>query len=126
MHCASRERWVRLAGLIRVVRRQPGLWLLAAVLGLSGCGSADGEREAQSGEQVYQRFCFSCHTAGAAGAPRTGDVDAWRPRIAQGRDVLIRHTIEGMPPGMPAKGLCMQCTDQELIDAVDYMVERSQ
>ncbi len=91
---------------------------------LQGC-SQDDPRPA-SAEATYQRYCFSCHTTGAGGAPRTGDVETWRPRLAQGRDVLIRHTIDGLPPAMPARGLCRQCSDEELVQVVDYMIERSQ
>jgi cytochrome c5 len=75
---------------------------------------------------VYTRFCFSCHAAGVAGAPRVGEAAAWAPRIAKGREALIASTIEGIPPGMPPKGLCSSCSDEELAASVDYMLERSQ
>ena len=60
-------------------------------------------REPQSGEAVYKAACSACHTAGVAGAPRTGDVAAWAPRLKQGYDTLVRHAVEGFK-GMPAKG----------------------
>lgn len=79
---------------------------------------------ALTGEQVYNQFCGTCHRIGVAGAPVLGDQDAWAPRIAQGMDTLWDHTINGIN-GMPAKGTCMNCSDDELRAALDYMVEAS-
>ncbi|HEY8386750.1 MAG TPA: cytochrome c5 family protein [Porticoccaceae bacterium] len=80
---------------------------------------------ARSGEEIYNRFCMSCHMTGAAGAPKLGDAEAWGPRIAQGIEVLYTHSIEGFK-GMPPRGLCMDCSDEELHLTVDYIVENSQ
>lgn len=79
---------------------------------------------ARSGEQVYQAACLSCHGTGAAGAPKFGDAAAWAPHIAKGMDTLYTNAINGIG-AMPPKGLCMDCSDDELKAAVDYMVEAS-
>lgn len=100
-------------------------WALAAVL--TGCGNGGQQDDAAGkpqtpGELTYQRFCFSCHSSGVNGAPRVGDAAAWAPRLAQGDDLLLQHTIDGMPStAMPPRGMCIQCTDQELMDAIHYM-----
>jgi cytochrome c5 len=78
-----------------------------------------------SGEQVYNQFCFACHTSGVGGAPMLADKAAWEPRIAQGIDTLLQHTINGIR-AMPAKGTCMNCSDDELRDAMQYMVDSVQ
>ena len=78
-----------------------------------------------SGQQVYDQFCFACHMSGVGGAPLFGDVAAWEPRIAKGMDVLMASTINGIGT-MPAKGTCMNCSDEELGDAVTYMIEQAQ
>jgi cytochrome c5 len=75
-----------------------------------------------SGEQVYNQFCFACHASGVGGAPVLGDAAAWEPRIAQGVDTLLQHTLNGIN-AMPAKGTCMNCSDDELRDAMQYMVD---
>lgn len=108
-------------------------WLAAVVVALGGCGSGDdgGPGSPASGapphpgEQTYMRFCFSCHASGIAGAPRVGDPEAWAPRLDKGRDALLQATIDGVPPGMPPRGLCAQCSEDDLDAAVDYMIERS-
>ena len=82
---------------------------------------------ARSGEEVYNAACMACHNTGAAGAPMLGDVAAWSDRIAQGMAALHDAGVNGVPgTGMIAKGGCMNCSDEEVIAAVDYMVEGSQ
>ncbi|MCP8899999.1 c-type cytochrome [Gilvimarinus xylanilyticus] len=79
----------------------------------------------RSGEDVYNASCNTCHGAGVAGAPKYGDPAAWADRIAKGMDTLHKHAIEGFN-AMPAMGLCTTCSDDEVMAAVDYMVENSQ
>jgi cytochrome c5 len=70
-----------------------------------------------------------CHGNGVGGAPIVGDVAQWETRIAQGMDVLNDHAINGFDGDaatpMLAKGGRMDLSDQEVIDAVAYMVEES-
>lgn len=81
--------------------------------------------QASGPETNYKKTCATCHNIGVAGAPKLGDVAQWEPRIAKGMDVLYTSSINGMPPGMPAKGMCFNCSDDELKAIVDYMVEAS-
>ncbi|MCZ6870001.1 MAG: c-type cytochrome [Gammaproteobacteria bacterium] len=77
----------------------------------------------RSGQEVYARSCFACHDAAIAGAPLFGDATQWEPRIAKGIDVLLQSSIVGIPPLMPPRGACMDCSDEELRAAVEYMVD---
>jgi len=79
----------------------------------------------KSGEEVYNGACMSCHSTGAAGAPKLGDKAAWAPRIAAGMDAMLANATNGLN-AMPPKGLCMACSDAELQGAVEYMVSNSQ
>ena len=81
--------------------------------------------EPRSGQAIYDSKCMICHASGSAGAPKLGDVAAWVPRIAQGTDTLYANALDGFK-GMPPKGLCMDCSPEELNAAVDYMVSKSQ
>ncbi len=76
----------------------------------------------RDGASVYGTFCIACHASGVSGAPKTGDAGDWSPRIAQGRDILNDHAINGFN-AMPAKGSCMDCSDDEIIAAIDHMIE---
>lgn len=81
--------------------------------------------EARDGETVYNTKCMACHATGAAGAPKLGDAADWAARSAErGIDGLYTSAISGFQ-GMPAKGLCMDCSDDELKAAVDYILENS-
>ena len=114
------------------IRRTPVV--LVAALMLTACsdsgdsGAAGGAPAvaAHPGENTYNMYCISCHGAGIAGAPAVGDVEAWAPRIAKGSELLLQATIEGILPQMPARGLCSDCTDEQLAEVVDYMVQKSQ
>lgn len=81
--------------------------------------------EARSGEQVYSTSCFTCHATGAAGAPKLGDAAAWSARIAErGEDGMYTSAIKGFN-AMPAKGLCMDCSEEEIKHAVDHILANS-
>ncbi len=75
----------------------------------------------------YMASCFACHSTGAAGAPKVGAGMAgeWEPRLEKGIDAVVANVINGINT-MPAKGLCFDCTDDDLRAIVDYMIESSQ
>jgi cytochrome c5 len=75
-------------------------------------------------EEVYNAACMACHMTGAAGAPILGDVSAWSTRITQSVETLYEHAINGIGV-MPAKGGCMNCSDNEVKAVVDFMIEKS-
>ncbi len=84
---------------------------------------------ALSGPQVYNEACIACHGSGIGGAPVVGDVGVWAERIAQGSATLYEHAIDGFTGTtgfMPPKGARMDLSDEEINDAVDYMVSESQ
>ena len=81
------------------------------------------------GTAAYETGCAACHAAGIAGAPKTGDKAAWGPRIAQGKDTLYTHAIQGFNGKtgvMPAKGGRADWPDDLIKQAVDHMVEMNQ
>ncbi|MBZ5487464.1 cytochrome c5 family protein [Halomonas aquamarina] len=74
------------------------------------------------GEALYARAsCGACHQAGIAGAPATGDHDAWAARLAKGTDALYTSAIKGLG-AMPPKGGRFNFSDDEIRAAVDYMI----
>ena len=84
--------------------------------------------ENAAGKKVYGNVCSMCHAAGVAGAPKPGDKADWGPRIAQGKDTLYKHAIEGFTGAkgmMPARGGSGGLSDDEVKSAVDYMVAQS-
>ena len=84
---------------------------------------------AAAGQGVYQRSCALCHDKGLAGAPSVGDAGDWGQRLQQGLDVVYGHAINGFQGSegvMPPKGGFAQLSDDEVRQAVDYMLEQSQ
>ena len=69
----------------------------------------------------YAASCGACHAVGVAGAPKTGDAEAWAARLkSKGMEGLIasvRNGINAMPPG----GLCNSCSDQDHAELINYM-----
>lgn len=78
---------------------------------------------ANPGEKLFNSVCAACHGTGLAGAPKFGDKAAWKPRIAQGIDVLYVHAINGKN-AMPPKGGAVNASDADVKAAVDYMVSK--
>ena len=74
----------------------------------------------QTGEQVYNAACASCHSAGVAGAHKFADKTAWAPVIATGLDSMVNNVIKGKGI-MPARGGNPTLDDLELARAVVYM-----
>lgn len=77
------------------------------------------------GKSTFNKTCSLCHASGAAGAPKTGDKADWGPRIAQGKDTLYKHALEGFTGAkgaMPAHGGNPALSEDEVKAAVDYMV----
>jgi len=77
-------------------------------------------------QDSYKKSCATCHNAGLVGAPKLGDKEQWAARIEKGVDALYSSSINGLPPAMPAKGMCFSCTDDDLKALVDYMLDSVQ
>ena len=123
--------------------------LSAAVLLLAACGKTDAPPPAASapaatpapaaaapapvaentvGKSVFGKTCAMCHAAGVAGAPKPGDKADWGPRVAQGKETLYKHALEGFngsKGAMPARGGAASLSDDEVKAAVDYMADQS-
>ncbi|QSR71728.1 c-type cytochrome [Aeromonas jandaei] len=98
--------------------------------GIAGAGAAPAAAASsgpRDGETVFKGACFACHDTGAAGAPKRGDKAAWEPRIAQGIETLKKHAIGGFTGKsgmMPPRGTCTTCSDEEIENAIHYMIDK--
>jgi len=77
------------------------------------------------GKVIYDNLCTACHTTGVGLAP-TLDHSHWDARIAQGKETLYKHAIEGYtgPDGgiMPPKGGNPALTEEQIHATVDWMI----
>jgi len=78
----------------------------------------------RSVDQIYVSGCAACHDAGVAGAPVTGIASQWTNRLPKGMDVLVNNAYNGYN-AMPAKGLCADCSKDEIASVVKYMLDKS-
>jgi cytochrome c5 len=80
----------------------------------------------KTGEEVFKAVCTTCHTPGAAGAPKFGNSADWAPRIAQGYDTLVHTALTGKG-AMPARGGTSpdDYSDYEIARAVVYMADHA-
>ena len=78
-----------------------------------------------AGREIYQIECSGCHDEGEEGAPSLAKAEEWDKRSEQGLAVLLDHAINGFqgPDGeMPARGGTPSLTDEEVTNAVNYML----
>jgi cytochrome c5 len=73
------------------------------------------------GKVIYESYCVGCHASGGGGAPKYGDASNWAPLMKNGIEQVYTHAIQGIG-GMPAKGTCISCSNEDIKQAVNYMV----
>jgi S-disulfanyl-L-cysteine oxidoreductase SoxD len=81
---------------------------------------------ASTGDLVYNQYCAICHRSGMSGAPVVGNETDWKARVAGGMLTLKQHAVKGYTGEngyMPPKGGFANLSDDEIHEAVDFMVE---
>lgn len=78
----------------------------------------------KAGKAIYEKYCAGCHNMGSGGAPKFGDGSQWEPLLKLGLNQIYEHAINGVD-GMPPKGNCDSCTDDQVKIAVDYILAHS-
>ena len=108
-----------------------GLGFLSAALatGMSALGAGVAVAAAapissalRTGEEIYVNACTTCHSIGLAGAPKFADASTWGVRPDKGIAALTMSVKNGLN-GMPPKGMCMDCSEDELSSAVQHMLD---
>jgi cytochrome c5 len=91
----------------------------------SAMGSSSFALAERSGDQVFNTYCIACHMSGVAGAPKFGDKADWQSHIEKGMETLLANVTNGIN-AMPPKGLCFDCSDDEIQNAIQYIIDNSQ
>lgn len=77
------------------------------------------------GRQVYLSACIACHQNGEMSAPIIGNGESWAKRLkSSGLNNLYNNVIYGYN-SMPIKGACVTCSNNDIISAVDYILDKS-
>lgn len=105
------------------VRKRLGLLKSKPVVTMASNDESDAATfTGRSGEEVYNIGCAACHTAGIAGAPMLANQSQWGGRLDKGLETLTNNAYNGYN-AMPAKGLCMDCSKEEIERSVQYMLD---
>jgi|TARA_B100002019_G_scaffold51004_1_gene43374 cytochrome c5 len=105
------------------VRKRLGLLKSKPVVTMASNNESDAATfSGRSGEEVYNIGCAACHTAGIAGAPMLANQSQWGGRLDKGLETLTNNAYNGYN-AMPAKGLCMDCSKEEIERSVQYMLD---
>lgn len=84
------------------------------------------EHDPEAGKKIFNQYCTSCHGVHPIieiNAPRIDDVTAWKIRKKLGMKKLLKETSTGVG-AMPARGGCFECSDKELKQAIQYMLDQ--
>jgi len=77
------------------------------------------------GREVYLKSCTICHQNGEMTAPRIGNGANWTMRLNDGGlPALYKNAINGYN-SMPPKGACVTCSENDIMSAVDYLLNES-
>jgi cytochrome c5 len=105
------------------VRKRLGLLKNIPVVSMPGMADSETSvTEGRTGQVVYDQGCAACHTAGLAGAPMLGNLAQWEERTNKGLELLTSNAYSGYN-AMPAKGMCMDCSETEIERSVQYMLD---
>ena len=104
------------------VRKRLGLKTEVAQVKAISNDDSESVPAGRSGETVYNLGCAACRNAGLAGAPLYADDSQWETRLIKGLEMLTSNAYNGYN-AMPAKGLCMDCSEEEIKRSVEYMLE---
>ncbi len=84
------------------------------------------ENDPHAGKKIYQYYCKTCHAAQPVvnvGAPIIGDAKSWAPYLSKNIDNLVLQVDQGIG-NMPARGGCFECSDEQLKQAIIYMLPK--
>jgi len=82
----------------------------------------------ENGKAIYDKMCNACHGAGVAGAAKLDDKARWEATAAKGLETIDNNAINGYTGEfgvMPPKGGMATFTDDEVKEAVAYMLHEA-
>ena len=86
-------------------------------LNLTNASSQEGAK----GYNTYVENCMSCHETGRFDAPARGNIESWE-KFPRDMDILLSSLKKGEGGAMLRNGGCEHCTEEELIEAINFML----
>lgn len=95
--------------------------VLPALLILASPALADGS-------STFKSVCAECHTGGfkgfMSGAPNVQKPATWQKFLARDSDQRMYEIVLRGTADHKARGGCASCTDQQIAEALDYILKR--
>ena len=80
----------------------------------------------ENGRKVFNQSCITCHLYGTGGATMLKDADSWETLLnKKTMEEIYLNVLNGYLGNkglMPEKGACIQCTEEDLLDAIMYIL----
>lgn len=82
------------------------------------------------GSNTFNSVCAECHTGGfkgfMSGAPNVKKPATWQEYLQRDSKDRMREIVLRGTKDHKAKGGCATCSDQQIFDAIDYILTRVQ
>ena len=78
-----------------------------------------------SGKVTYDKYCTICHKEGVGGAAKLDNIERWTNNRKKELNLLVQHVHDGYTGEfgtMTPKGTCMECSKEDLRNAIFYMM----
>ena len=79
-----------------------------------------------NGKKIFNNSCLTCHLYGTGGATMLTDKNAWEQlfREKEMKTIFLNvlNGFTGNKGPMPEKGACYNCTQEDLLDAISYIL----
>jgi cytochrome c5 len=101
---------------------------------VTSCGNGNGGNDGvytaniENGKVTYEKVCIACHMKGVAGAAALDNKTRWDESAAKGLETLrgiVLNGNEGTYGVMSPRGTCTDCSDEDLFDALGYMLNKA-
>ena len=79
-----------------------------------------------NGKRVFNQSCITCHLYGTGGATMLRDTNSWEfllnEKTMEEIYLNVLNGYIGDKGPMPEKGACIRCTEEDLFDAIEYIL----
>ena len=79
-----------------------------------------------NGKRVFNQSCITCHLYGTGGATMLSDTSSWEfllnEKTMEEIYLNVLNGYAGNKGPMPEKGACIGCTEEDLLDAIEYIL----
>ena len=80
----------------------------------------------ENGKKIFNHSCLTCHLYGTAGATILTDKNSWIKLLIdkKKKDIYLNvfNGFVGEKGPMPEKGACLNCSNTDLLDAIEYIL----